>query len=249
MNIKIVKINIFSVIALLFIFTTVQAQVFLDLETGLVASGYNNVQIPKSTGTRISLSKDLKTDPALFSRFRLGCKFGAKHTLSILMAPLSLNAAGKVNIPVAFNKDNFPANIDLKGKYRFNSYRLTYRYDILQKKDLKLGIGFTAKIRDAAVSLTGNQIKSEKTNVGFVPLLNFRLEWLFGDQLSLLFEGDALAAKQGRAEDVLLALRWHINKDISLKAGYRIVEGGANVEEVYNFALIHYLVAGLTFHF
>jgi len=62
-------------------------------------------------------------------------------------------------------------------------------------------------------------------------------------------DGDALAAPQGRAEDVLLALQLHLNEDVTLKAGYRILEGGANVEEVYNFALIHFVIAGITYRF
>jgi len=144
---------------------------------------------------------------------------------------------------------SFPADTPLKAVYRFNSYRLTYRYGLVRKENIRLGFGFTAKIRDAAVSVEGNNKKSEKTNVGFVPLINFRLEWLFSKKLSLLLEGDALAAPQGRAEDVLLALQIHLNEDFALKAGYRILEGGANVEEVYNFALIHFVIAGVTYRF
>jgi hypothetical protein len=62
-------------------------------------------------------------------------------------------------------------------------------------------------------------------------------------------EGDALAAKQGRAEDVLLALLYRLSPKVTVKAGYRIVEGGANVEEVYNFALIHYASLGILIDF
>ena len=35
----------------------------------------------------------------------------------------------------------------------------------------------------------------------------------------------------------------------SLAAGYRMVEGGADVEEVYNFAWLHYGVASATWRF
>jgi len=126
---------------------------------------------------------------------------------------------------------------------------LTYRYDFLRKGKWRLGIGFTAKIRDAAVSLESENKRSEKKNVGFVPLINFRAEWRINRKLGIMLHGDALAAPQGRAEDVLLALQIHLNETLTLKAGYRILEGGANVGEVYNFALLHYLVLGTTFHF
>ena len=41
----------------------------LDLENGAVFSGYNNIAVPGDTGTRFSLSRDFKTDPALFLSF------------------------------------------------------------------------------------------------------------------------------------------------------------------------------------
>jgi len=248
---KIIRKNIYIVFVLflLLTFSNAYSQWFIDIETGGVFSGYNNVRIPRDTGTQFSLSKDLKTDSAFFFRLRLGYQIGQKHTLSVFVAPLSLNASGRVNKSIRFFEEDFPAGIPLKAVYRFNSYRLTYRYNFLRKENWRIGIGFTAKIRDAAVSVEGNNKKSEKTNVGFVPLINFRIEWDFAKNLSLLFTGDALAAKQGRAEDVLLALQYHLSEDITLKAGYRILEGGANVEEVYNFALIHFFAAGATFRF
>ncbi len=249
MNIRIINISIFLVILILSISSFGYSQWFIDVETGLAFSGYNNVRIPRETGTEFSLSKDLKTDSTFFFRLRLGYQIGSKHTLSVFLAPLSLNASGRINKSIRFFEEDFPADTPLKAVYRFNSYRLTYRYDLIRKENLRFGFGITAKIRDAAISVEGNNKKSEKTNVGFVPLINFHFEWFFAKKFSLLLDGDALAAPQGRAEDVLLALQLHLNEAITLKAGYRILEGGADVEEVYNFALIHFVIAGLTYRF
>jgi hypothetical protein len=63
--------------------------------------------------------------------------------------------------------------------------------------------------------------------------------------LSFLLEGDALAAPQGRAEDVLVAAGYRLSDKISLKAGYRILEGGADNDEVYNFTLLSYAAVGI----
>ena len=84
----------------------------------------------------------------------------------------------------------------------------------------------------------------EKTNVGIVPLINFRAEWFVKERLSLVLLGDALAAPQGRAEDILLAGYFYPNQRVTLKAGYRILEGGADNDEVYNFTMLHYAVIG-----
>ncbi len=224
-------------------------QWFFDFENGLALSGYNDVRIPRDTGTLFSLSEDLKTDPAYFFRVRLGYQWKSRHTLSVFASPFRLNAAGSVDKEILFFEETFPPNAPLTGVYKFNSYRLTYRYDFLRKEKWRVGIGLTGKIRDAAIKLEGDGQSSNKTNVGFVPLLNFRILWQFHKAWSLLLEGDAAAASQGRAEDVLLALQYNLNDKLTLRAGYRILEGGADVEEVYNFALIHFLSAGLTYAF
>jgi len=69
----------------------------------------------------------------------------------------------------------------------------------------EFGLGFTAKIRDAKIALASAGLESEKTNVGFVPIINFRMLWKPDEKFGILLEGDALAAPQGRAEDVLIA--------------------------------------------
>jgi hypothetical protein len=224
-------------------------QWFFDFENGLALSGYNDVKIPGDTGTLFSLSEDLKTDPSYFFRIRLGYCWKSGHSISVFASPFSLNASGKTNKEIIFFEETFPPDTPLTGVYKFNSYRLTYRYDFLRKEKWQVGIGFTAKIRDAAIEVEGGGKSSKKTNVGFVPLLNFRVLWQFHKDWGLLLEGDAAAASQGRAEDVLLAVQYRLNDNLTLKAGYRILEGGADVEEVYNFALIHFFSAGLTYTF
>lgn len=224
-------------------------QWFVDFENGLALPGYNDVQIPRDTGTLFSLSEDLETDPGYFFRLRLGFQWKSRHTLSLFASPFSLRAAGSVAEELAFFDEVFGPNVPLTGVYKFSSYRLTYRYDLVRKGQWRVGIGFTAFIRDAAIKIEGEGKTSNKTNVGFVPLLNFRVLWQFREKWGLLLEGDAAAAKQGRAEDVLLALQYRISDRVALRAGYRILEGGADVEEVYNFALVHFLSAGIIYTF
>jgi hypothetical protein len=230
---------------------TIHAQGTFDLETGIVTSGYNDIRIPNSTGTLFSLVDDFQSDAKYFVRFRLGYRFGSRHNLVLLIAPFTLKTEGQINRDIHFNGKDFPAQTPLEATYTFNSYRLTYRYDLKRSSKWVIGVGFTAKIRDAVTALSGGGISSEKTNVGFVPLINFLINWKFDDSWSLLLEGDALAAPggQGRAEDILLALVYDLNDTVSLKAGYRLLEGGADVEEVYTFAWINYFLVGMTVSF
>jgi hypothetical protein len=227
----------------------VHAQIRVDIESGLVSSGYNDVRIPGDTGTDFSLSEDLSTDSGAYLRLRLEYDLGPRHTLSALYAPLTLTAGGTLGEDVMFDGTEFPAGTDVDGSYTFNSYRLTYRYTLSRSDRFEAGVGFTAKIRDAAIKVEGGGLSAEKTNVGFVPLLSFRLAWELSDRLGLLIEGDALAAPQGRAEDVVAALLIDVTERARLRLGYRIVEGGADNDEVYNFALINYASAGLVVDF
>ncbi len=67
--------------------------------------------------------------------------------------------------------------------------------------------------------------------------------------LLLLVDADWLVGPQGRAEDILAAFQYHISDRILIKAGYRILEGGAKNIRVYTFSLFHYAVFGTTIMF
>jgi len=224
----------------------VNAQAIIDFETGAVFTGYNDVRIPGDKGTLFSLKDDLKAKTKIFYRLRASYTIKSRHTFSLLYAPLETKSEGSLPNDIFFEGFVFPANTQLNATYKFNSYRLTYRYDIVQKPRFEFGLGFTAKIRDAKISLSSPDLYSEKTNVGFVPIINFRLLWKMDDKVGLLLDGDALAAPQGRAEDVLLAATYKLSDNFRIRAGYRILEGGADNDEVYNFALFHYASVGFT---
>ncbi len=222
----------------------VQAQWIVEAETGLVWSGYNDVRVPNSTGTMFSLSKELSTARSGFGRVRLSHIVGQRHRFSLLVAPLQLEATGSVATPISFAGSAFSAHSALIATYRFNSYRFTYRYSIDDAGRLRVAVGATAKVRDALIRLQAKGLRAETSNVGLVPLLSLRCTWQFAPRAVLLVDGDALAAPQGRAEDVLLALAYAPSPKVQLYAGYRLLEGGAEVEQVYNFALFHYLCLG-----
>lgn len=220
-----------------------------DVEIGAVFSGYNDIRVPNDGGTKISLSRELDTDPAFFYRFKAGYAFGEKHAVGVLVAPLRLKAGGSVPRVVFFDGVEIPADAPIDATYRFDSYRVSYRYNFVRRDTFTFGLGLTAKIRDAAITLKSGAAEGETTNTGFVPLLNFGLAWTFADRWTLLVDGDALAAPQGRAEDVLAAVQYRVNENFLLKSGYRMLEGGADAEEVYSFAMLHYAVVGPSFEF
>jgi len=227
----------------------VHADWSIDIESGLAFSGYNDVRIPGNTGTDISLSQDLEAKSTAFGRLRLGIELSDRHQLSLLIAPLRFESSGTLDRDVDFNGVRFDSGIHLNSLYRFDSYRVTYQYTLFNNEGIRVGIGLTGKIRDASIRIENASVHSEKTNTGFVPLINFAIDWRLYSKLGLIFEGDALAAPQGRAEDVQLAIYGKPSNHLRLRLGYRVLEGGADNDEVYNFALVHYVSAGVSWTF
>jgi len=216
----------------------------IDIESGAATVWYSDIQIPKSAGTLISFSEELETDPAFFFRGRFTYYFNRSNMLSVLVAPLTLKGMGSVDREVVFEGESFEPNTTLNTVYKFNSYRLTYEHFWFAGDKLRFGLGVTAKVRDAAISIADSIKKSEKTDLGFVPLIKFSFVWRFVEPVMLILDGDALGAPQGRAEDIALAFQGDITDRVSVKLGYRVLEGGSDVEEVYSFTWVNYFFGG-----
>ena len=105
------------------------------------------------------------------------------------------------------------------------------------------------KTRDAYIRLSSAEQEAVRESLGIVPLFNVSLLWRFHERVGLLFEGDALAGAGGRAEDLRIAVSTEVTDDLSIRLGYRILEGGAGNSRVYGFALFHYLSAGVLYVF
>ncbi|MBU1821446.1 MAG: hypothetical protein KKG00_08040 [Bacteroidetes bacterium] len=226
------------------------AQFWVDVESGLVlGTPYNKISIPNQTGTRFDLGQGFEIQPIPFFRGRIGYTFNDRHTLTALYAPLTATYEGEFDRVVNYNGLAFAPEQPITAKYRFNSYRLTYRYGLVRGERFRLGVGFMGKIRDAWVRLISPTQDTYFDNVGFVPLLNILAEYRPTDRWRVLLEVDALAGGPGRAEDVFLGVGYMLAPGLGLRAGYRVVEGGADVASVYNFTWINYASVGATVWF
>ncbi len=225
-----------------------KAQSQLRLEADLSWQSRNDQRVPGNGGTEFSLS-DIKQGPFPGYRIYLGHRFQERHEIRLLYAPLQIELDTELGKPIAFAGTNFAAGTATTALYKFNSYRATYAYHFEPKGNWSYAVGFTAKIRDAEVRLTQGALSQSKTNIGFVPLLNLQAEYDFGDGWLARLDFDGLAAPQGRAFDIGLFMNRKIDDMYSAFAGYRTIEGGADNDEVYNFAWIHKIVIGATANF
>lgn len=218
---------------------------FFDLEAGALWTSRNDIGVPGDSGTRFDAAGgefDTQTAPAV--RLQAGLRLG-RHRLAATFAPVRLRGDGAGAAAIQFRGRTFTPE-DSSIRYRFDSYRLTYRYALVDRPSFDLQLGATAFVRDAEIRLSqAGQATAEK-NVGLVPLVSFRASWRFAHPVRLTLDGDALAAPQGRAEDVLLALELETG-ELTFRVGYRVVEGGVDNDTVYNFAWLNQVVAGVRY--
>lgn len=226
------------------------AQLSLDLETGAAFSGYNDLRIPNNdANTMFSFTEDLKSKPVMFGRANLHYLNTPRHEVSLLVAPLTIKPKGTLDYDVKFMDQIFAAGKKIDAVYKFNSYRLQYLYRFENPNIIIRAIGASLKLRDAEISLKNEDGKAAKTDLGIVPLIGFEFGYDFNENLGVLLKGEALGSKFGRAEDVLLALDYKIDDRYSFRLGYRFLEGGSDIEEVYTFANVNYLSLGTQIRF
>lgn len=232
---------------LFFSLATYAEQSFIQVEGALLYQTRNDQRIPGNTGTEFSLD-EFDRSPFEAYRIYVGNTWNKKHELRLLYAPLEVEIKGRFTKNINFNGTTFTPG-EVKGLYKFNSYRLTYAYILNPVGEWVIKIGGTAKVRDAEVAVTQGNVTSSKKNVGFVPLLNFQATRSLSEKTKFRFDFDGLAAPQGRAFDVALFLEREIVPGFSILGGYRTLEGGADTESVYNMGWFHFATVGLRAEF
>ncbi len=227
-----------------------QAPIRVEAELGLAIPGYNDVRSPNDdSNPLLSLTDDLSADPAFSSRLLVHYRVHPRHQISVLAAPLTFKPSGTLPNAIDYEGVSFLAGEEVEATYRFDSYRLQYRYFFPKPFFVLKSVGVSGKIRDAGISLKSKDSpgkRSSKTNTGFVPLLSFTAGYPLMEELEIVLEAEGLASPYGRAEDVYLGLDFMINNKLNARVGYRFLEGGSDIDEVYTFAMIHYATIGFS---
>jgi len=219
-----------------------------SLEGGAAWQTRNDFRIPGDGGTLVPLA-DYESGPFAAFRGSLDWDLTSRQSLRLLAAPLRVETTFTPQSPVAFQDVVFPAGSPLDATYVFNSYRLTWYWRFPEGEKWSFRLGATLKVRDAEITLAGDADRSTKDDLGIVPLLYAYVRYQATDRFAVELEADALAAPQGRAEDVSLKGVFRLSDRVDVDFGYRILEGGADNDEVYTFAFFHYAVAGVRIRF
>lgn len=221
----------------------------LMLEGGAVWQYRNDLQIPPNTqGTRLALDQ-IDDGPFGYYRAEVFWRYSKNHGARLVYAPFKVTLNNRPSQSIDFNGQSFSSGLDTEYTFQFNSYRLTYFYALWGHGEDQLNIGFTAKIRDADTIISQGGVSRNYDNVGFVPLIYLEYQkslesnWLFHTSL------DGLAGGPGRAFDWAIKFRKKISDLATLGIGTRFLDGGADNDEVFTFALFQYYTAEVIFHF
>ncbi|MCB5270316.1 MAG: hypothetical protein LHW56_00565 [Candidatus Cloacimonetes bacterium] len=225
-----------------------QLNLRIETELGAAFSAYNDVRSPNKDNPSplLSLTKDLTSDPVFASRLQVHYRPHPRHQISVLAAPLRVKPSGTLPSDIIYEGETYLAGEQVDVLFRFDSYRLQYRYFFPKPLFVIKSVGISGKIRDAEVTMESANKKSSKTNTGFVPLLSLNAGYHLMEELELVLEAEGLASPYGRAEDVYLGLDFMINDQVNFRAGYRLLEGGSDIDQVYTFSAFHYATLGFS---
>ncbi|HSM51938.1 MAG TPA: hypothetical protein VLA75_11115 [Thermoanaerobaculia bacterium] len=213
----------------------------LDVELGPAWQTRNDFAVPGEGGTRLDLG-DTGAVPA--ARVTLTRDLGERWSLRLLAAPLATETGFVSDREVDFDGTLFPAGLPLRQEFRFDSYRFSFFYRFPSEGPWSFRAGATGKVRSADIRIAGAGRSASRDDLGFVPLLYGGARYDAGGPFAFDAELDAAAASQGRAVDLSLRLELPGTARLRPYLGYRLLEGGADNEDVRTFATFHYLLAG-----
>ena len=219
------------------------------LESGGVWSSRNDVRIPGDDGTTFDMLGLTGNGPDPYLRVYATYHFNGRHALRLTFAPLTVEGTGRLNDDVMFEDEMFAADLPTKGTYKFNTYRMTYRWTFYDRERWRLGLGAAVLVRDADITLEQGDKRQSRDDLGLVPLLHLYGEYRFNDRASVILDMEGAWSTMGRAIDAALKAQYNFDSGLYLETGYRTLEGGADNDDVYTFAWLHYALVAAGYRF
>lgn len=222
----------------------------LQLDLGSTWQARNKVQIPNDNqGDKFSLQDVAGSGPWATLRAEGIWSISDKHGMRVVLAPFSYSENGKLKQETRFAGATYSPDSPVKARYTFNTWRLGYRYHLYAQPNWDFWLGATLLIRDAGIKLNQAGVSSQDDNVGAVPLLYLAGNYRFDEHWSLAADLDGLAGGPGRAIDLGVRINYQLDDDWQLGLGYRTLEGGADTDDVYNFAWFNTVSMSATYRF
>lgn len=222
-------------------------RISVELELGAAQLQKNELQSPNdASATRFDLARVLGTSNTEGTA-RVTVKIptaGGDEWLAVY-APLTFKGSAALGQTVVYEGSSFSGATQTNASYRFDTYRLTWRRPVIENAETTVRLGVTGLVRDAAISLSQTGVAASRSNTGLVLLLHGSVEQRLGQRVSLIGDVDALGSGQGHAVDLSLRAQYAIDTNWAVSAGYRMLDGGADNDTLYNFARIEWLTLGV----
>lgn len=222
----------------------------LRVELGATYQQKNKVQIPNDReGTKFALDDIAGDGPWTTVRSDINWNIDERHGIRFILAPFSYTESGSFAEPVRFAGKVYRPGERVKATYRFNSWRVGYRYNFIDNEGWRLWVGGTLKIRDAKIQLSQGGTSSKDDDLGVVPLLYLAAEYQISPHWVLEADFDGLAGGPGRAIDFSARVAYRPDERWRVGLGYRTLEGGVDSDDVYNFAWFNTAMASISYRF
>lgn len=220
----------------------------IDVELGVYHYSRNDVRIPNVGGTRFDLT-ELAGSSGADVRLNGTWWWNERNALRLTLAPINTNGTGVPDADIDFAGSEFAAGQPTRAQYRFNTYRLTWRYRFYRGERWDWGAGAVVLVRDARIRLTQDGVSAQDDDLGVVPLLHLHGRYAMTERTTLVLDIEGAAASQGRAFDVALRAEHAFDSGWYVHGGYRTLEGGADVDDIYAFAWLHFATLGFGYRF
>jgi hypothetical protein len=206
-------------------------QFFAEYEKGFISVLSHTIKIG-SSGTTFDYVIHGGQDILFpFERINVGAVINDRHRISFLYQPLEINTLVPFEEEVIVDDKDFGGSssaFPMELKYSFPFWRVSYSYDLMERKDVTIGVGVALQIRNASIifkAVDGSQI-SVSQNTGLVPALHFYTMWETPVGINLSSDITGSYASSAIINGADFEFEGSI-LDASLRAGYRLMH---NVE-------------------
>ncbi len=213
------------------------------LEMGFLAVLDHRVQFGKGNEYFNYVNEGGQDTLNFLPRFAVDLIIKKRHIVSFLYQPLEIESKETLKRDITLGSVTLASGETIKTRYSFPFYRLSYMYDFFEADNLEVALGLGLQIRNATiefqeVSDTGDDGTTafRSGNIGPVPLIEFRVRYIFPSGFLLGTEIDGFYAPisvlNGSDNEVTGAIL-----DASIFAGFKI----KNMEIYLN---LRYLAGG-----
>jgi len=158
-----------------------------------------------------------------------------RHRVIALYAPFLVDTQVALAADLTFRDTTFAAGTVVDHRYRFDGYRGSYLYQVVDG-DLAVELGGSLQIRNADVAFTrvDGAARAVQSNIGLVPALKARLTYAPGAAWGRL-EVDGLSTfglvgnVSGGLYDVAVTGGYAVRPDLDVYGTLRLLGGGAEV--------------------